>query len=173
MSVSCRILYFALLMGFTGTPASAYDVLVSVTGKLYGNTCIVSSDSKEITVPLGDIGTRQFLVTGEVSNIKTPFIINLENCGPTFSGVKIQFTSTPDTDNLQLIKLEDGGATGVAVQLLDKDSKLIPINTQTTAYGVAGSETVSMKFFARLAATGAPVTPGAVSALATWVLEYQ
>lgn len=172
MSVMFRITCTALLMVFT-VPVRGYDVMVSVTGNLIGNTCIVALDSLEQTVPLGTISIKQFKETGAVSNIKTPFILTLEECGPTFAGVKIRFSGTPDSDNSHLVKIADGGATGVAVQILDKDSVLIPLNTQTNAYGASGDERVKMTFYARLAATGASVNAGDVSAVATWTTEYQ
>ena len=87
--------------------------------------------------------------------------------------MKIRFSGTPDDENPQLLKVADGGATGVAVQILDKDSVLIPLDTQTTAYGAAGDDSVKMTFYARLASTGAPVNAGDVSAVATWTTEYQ
>ena len=119
MPVTLRIIGIALLMVFT-VPVRGYDVLVSVTGNLIGNTCIVAADSQEQTVPLGTIGLKQFSKAGAVSNIKTPFTLTLEECGPTFAGVKIRFSGTPDDDNPQLVKIAEGGATGVAVQILIK-----------------------------------------------------
>lgn len=172
MSVAFRLTCLALLMAFT-VPVRGYDVLVSVTGSVMGNTCIVAADSEEQTVPLGTIGIKQFTETGAASNIKTPFTLTLEECGPTFAGVKIRFSGTPDDDDPQLVKIAGGGATGVAVQILDKDSVPIPLDTQTAAYGAAGDETVKMTFYARLVATGAPVNAGDVSAVATWTTEYQ
>ena len=171
MSVAIRIIGIALLTAFT-VPVRGYDVLVSVTGSVIGNTCIVAADSEEQTVPLGTIGIKQFSRAGAVSNIKTPFTLRLEACGPTFAGVKIRFSGTPDDANPQLLKIADGGATGVAVQILDKESVLIPLNTKTTAYETAGDDSVQMTFYAQLVATGAPVSAGDVSALATWTTEY-
>ena len=171
MSVTLRTFSIALLI-FT-FPVRGYDVLVSVTGNLIGNTCVVAADSKEQDVPLGTIGIKQFPRAGAVSNIKTPFTIRLEACGPTFAGVKIRFSGTPDNDNPQLVKIADGGATGVAVQVLDKDGGLIPLGTPTPAPGTPGNDRVEMTFYARLAATGAPVNAGDVSAFATWTTEYQ
>ncbi|MGV2812601.1 fimbrial protein [Enterobacter cancerogenus] len=172
MPVAFRLASIALLMAFT-VPVRGYDVLVSVTGNLIGNTCVVAADSLEKNVPLGTIGIKQFSKAGAVSNIKAPFTLTLEECGPTFAGVKIRFSGTPDDDDPQLIKIAQGGATGVAVQILDYESALIPLNTQTTAYGAAGDDSVNMTFYARLAATGAPVSAGEVSAVATWTTEYQ
>lgn len=98
MSVTVRFLPLILLMVIT-VPAHGYDVLVSVTGNVIGNTCIVSEDSKEQNVPLGTLGVKQF--------------------------------------------------------------------------SEAGDDSVKMTFYARLAATGAPVNAGDVSAVATWTTEYQ
>ena len=172
MSVTLRMTSIVLLLFFT-LPVRGYDVLVSVTGNLIGNTCVVAAGSKEQEVPLGTIGLKQFPRAGAVSNIKTPFTIRLEACGPTFAGVKIRFSGTPDDDDPQLVKIADGGATGVAVQILDKDSAPIPLNTQTPAWGTPGDDSVEVTFYARLVATGAPVNPGDVSAFATWTTEYQ
>lgn len=172
MSVIIRLVCIVLLFACT-RPVHAYDVLVSVKGNLIANTCVVSADSLLKEVPLGDIGTRQLSKTGAVSNIKAPFTLTLEACGSTFSGVKIRFSGTPDEVDSRLIKVAAGGATGVAVQILDNEGKLVPLNTQTAAYGVAGSDSVQMTFYARLIATGPDVTAGNVSALATWTTEYQ
>ncbi|MCF6691054.1 fimbrial protein [Raoultella terrigena] len=172
MSVAARLSGIALLTALI-TPALGYDVLVSVSGNLIGNTCVVSADSAEQTVPLGAIGIKQFHAPGAVSNIKRAFRLTLEECGPTFVGVKIRFSGTPDGRNPQLIKTDDGGASGVAVQILDKDGELIPLETQTAAYGASGDERVQMTFYARLAANGATVSAGDVSAIATWTTEYQ
>lgn len=171
MSVTLRIIVMALLMTMT-VPVRGYDVLISVTGNVIGNTCIVAASSEEQNVPLGTIGIKQFNSAGAVSHIKTPFTLTLEECGPTFTGVKIRFSGTPDDANPQLLKIAEGGATGVAVQILDKDGVLIPLETQTTAYGTAGDDSVQMTFYARLAATGAPLSTGDVSAVATWTTEY-
>lgn len=154
-------------------PGTAYDVLVSVSANFIGNTCVLSAESKDLTVPLGTIGTRQFVNAGDVSNISAPFSLKLEECGPTFTGVKLRFNATPDTDNPQLIRLAEGGASGIGVQLLDSQREIIPPGVLTQTYGNAGSESVELQFYARLAATGSPVVPGTVAATATWIMEYQ
>ena len=170
MSVTLRIGCLALLLVFT-LPVRGYDVLVSVTGNLIGNTCVVAQDSGEQNVPLGTIGIKQFSRAGAVSNIKTPFTLRLEACGPTFAGVKIRFSGTPDDANPQLLKIADGGATGVAVQILDLFDGGRPVGL-AAAYGTAGDDSVQMTFYAQLVATATPVSAGDVSALATWTTEY-
>ncbi|AMG57240.1 fimbrial protein [Pantoea vagans] len=172
MSITLRPVCIVLLFACS-LPVHAYDVLVSVKGNLIANTCVVAADSLEKNVPLGDIGTRQLSKAGAVSNIKTPFTLTLEACGPTFSGVKIRFNGTPDVIDPRLLKVAEGGVTGVAVQILDQEGALVPLDTQTTAYGEAGNDSVQMNFYARLIATGPEVNAGDVSAIATWTTEYQ
>lgn len=172
MSVIARTSSIALLFALSA-PALAYDVLISVSGNLIGNTCEVSANAKEQDVFLGNISAKQFSGAGAASHIATPFTLKLESCGPTFSGVKIRFSGTPDPDEPQLIKVADGGASGVAVQILDKEGVMIPLNTQTSVYGSAGDDSVQMTFYARLAATGKTINSGDVSAVATWTTEYQ
>lgn len=81
MSVTIRFLPLILLM-FITVPARGYDVLVSVTGNVIGNTCIVSEDSKEQNVPLGTLGVKQFSEAGAVSNIKRPSRSPLKRAAP-------------------------------------------------------------------------------------------
>lgn len=161
-----------LLAGCWSVPALSYDVYINVTGVLYGNTCTLSTDSENINIPLGKISNRQFLSVGAVSQIKTPFKIRLEECGPTFKGAKITFSGEVDEYDNRYIKTDEGGATGVAISLLDHSNTVIPLNSETSAYGLTGEDSVDMLFYARIVATQLPVTPGSVTATATYTVEY-
>lgn len=168
MPVMIRVV---LLFAALSLPAWSYDVLVSVTGRLTGSTCLLSTDSEQQTVQLGAIGVKQFSSPDSVSNIKTPFTLKLEDCGSEFAGVKIRFRGS--ADNKQMLKVASGGAGGVAVRILDKEGVMIPVDTLTTAYGTAGDNNVEMTFYAQLAANGETVSAGSVSAVAIWTMEYQ
>lgn len=164
----------ALLAGFIShNPAWGYDVLITVTGSITGNTCDITAAAKNQTVPLGTIGSGQFLSTGSLSNVKSWFTLGLENCGPTFTGAKIRFTGTPDPTNAQWLKTASGGASGIALALFDAEDHPVPLNTQTRVYGQAGASNVEMNFYARMIATDSSVGIGNVSATATWLVEYQ
>lgn len=63
-------------------PARGYDVLVSVTGNVIGNTCIVSEDSKEQNVPLGTLGVKQFSEAGQSAISKRPSRSPLKRAAP-------------------------------------------------------------------------------------------
>lgn len=164
----------ALLAGSVlQAPAHGYDVLISVTGSIIGNTCDVAADAKTLSVPLGTIGSGQFRTVGGMGNVKSWFTLSLQNCGPTFTGAKIRFTGTPDPTNTQWLKTAAGSASGVALALFDADDHPVPLNTQTKFYGQAGASEVEMNFYARMIATQSPVGVGDVSATATWLVEYQ
>lgn len=162
-----------LLAALPLSTSMAWDVLVDIRGEIVGNTCTVSSDSTSIRVDLGAISTRQFSGVGSVSNIQPPFTLNLENCGPTFSGAKVRFTGSADDDNPQLLQLDANGARGVAIQLLDTGGNTVPLNTWSKIRQGNGDGNASLTFSARLQATRIPVEAGNTSALATWELEYQ
>lgn len=171
MSLSDKSALLALLIGSLSPGALAYDTLITVTGNLIGNSCTVTADSRNITVHFDEVGTHQLSAAGGLSE-KIPFIIKLEECAPTFTGVKVSFSATPDADNPQLIKV-NGDASGVAIQLTDEKQNPLALGTQTEAYGLTGNNSVEIKFYASLIAKQATVSAGTLSATATWVLEYQ
>ena len=80
MSVTLRIGCLALLLVFT-LPVRGYDVLVSVTGNLIGNTCVVAQDSGEQNVPLGTIGIKQLRAPGPSAISKRPSRSGLKRAG--------------------------------------------------------------------------------------------
>lgn len=168
---TAQLLLPLLLIGAWPNFSSAYDVYIHVMGMLYGNTCTLSTDSKNININLGHNSQRQFLAIGAVSQIKTPFYIRLEECGPTFKGAKITFSGEVNNSDDRYLKT-DGEASGLAISILDKNSKVIPLNTAITTYSLSGANRVDMLFYARLVATNLPVTPGNVTGIATYMVEY-
>ncbi|MTD41134.1 fimbrial protein [Erwinia sp. CPCC 100877] len=162
----------ATLLLFSGY-ASAYDVLVSVTGSIFGNTCTVAANSENISVDLGTTATNQFRGVGDVGNHIIPFTIYLEDCGPVFNGVRISFSASPDDNNSDVVKNSAGDASGVGIQLLDDQKKPLALNAFTPVYGANQNSSVEMRFYARPIATQQSVTAGTISATATYTLEYQ
>ncbi|NUU66246.1 fimbrial protein [Enterobacteriaceae bacterium BIT-l23] len=170
--ISRRYCSAALLLLFASR-AVAYDVLVSVTGTIIGNTCTVAVNSENIEVDLGVTAINQFRSIGDTGNFIAPFTINLEECGPTFSGVRVMFSATPDDENNDVVKNSAGDAAGLGIQLLDAQQKPLALNSQSPVYGLAQQSSVAMTFYARPIATQQSVAPGTLSATATYTLEYQ
>ncbi|MFD1801668.1 fimbrial protein [Mixta tenebrionis] len=173
MSLSRQLLFAGLLLGALPGYVQAYDTLITASGNIVGNGCTIAADSKNIHVPLGEIGMRNFTTSGSRVSPGKSFVINLEECSSTFRGVRVRFIATPDQKNPQYIKVDEGGASGVAIQLLDRNENPVALNTLTPAYELTEDDSVQIKFYARMVATETTVNAGAVSAVATWMLEYQ
>lgn len=165
--------YGAALLLLFSSGAAAYDVLVSITGNITGNTCTVAVNSKNIEVDLGITAINQFRNPGDTGNFIAPFTIYLEECGPGFTGVRVMFSATPDDGNNDVVKNSAGDATGLGIQLLDAQKKPLALNSPSPIYGMAQDSSVAMTFYARPIATQQSVAPGTISATATYTLEYQ
>ncbi|MGR7498084.1 fimbrial protein [Klebsiella aerogenes] len=172
MSLKHRDIMIILLFLAIPRLGYPYDMLVSVSAYFTGNTCDISNDSIEKKVELGSVGVKQFNSSTSAISNKVMFSLNLENCGAAFSGVKVKFTATPDPLMPQLIKIEEGGATGIAIEILDNKEQVIPLNSLSNTYGSPGDDIVNINLYARMVSNGNNITPGRVTAVATWTMEY-
>ncbi|ORM96419.1 hypothetical protein HA46_16960 [Pantoea septica] len=166
------ILVTAAWLSLLSSHALGYDTLIRVTGSVRVNSCVVAADSINLNVPMGTVQASD-LYAPDSQRPQTPFVLNLENCGVAFSGAKIRFTAQKDENDPTLIRIDPSGATGVGIQLLDEEGNRLAVGEQTAAKGRAGDDRVAINFFARLAATGAPLKAGPVSASVVWNVEYQ
>ncbi|MCW7649164.1 type 1 fimbrial protein [Serratia bockelmannii] len=140
---------------------------------LVSSACSVSADSINKTVNLGVWATRQFVETPTPVPL-VRFTINLEDCGPAASGVKLSWNGTAHVSNNELFALTSGSsATNVGVELLDWNRKRIAPGYTTPAYGLtANASNVSIPFYARYVRAGGVVTAGTANSMATFTLEY-
>lgn len=100
------MLIVALSLLFT-TKGSAYDTLVHINARVTGNTCTVETNSKRITVKLGQIATKDFIST-TITQQRTPvipFSIKLVDCQPEASAVKVSFNGRADPIDNALLAL--------------------------------------------------------------------
>ncbi|MBF4114160.1 fimbrial protein [Enterobacter cloacae] len=140
---------------------------------LVSNACSVSTDSINKTVNLGVWATKQFLETPTPVPL-VRFTINLEDCGPAASDVKLSWNGTAHASNSELFALtSDSTATNVGVELLDWNRKRIAPGYTTPAYDLtANASSVSIPFYARYVRAGGAVTAGTANSMATFTLEY-
>lgn len=140
---------------------------------LVSSACSVSTDSMNKTVNLGIWATKQFVETPTPPQL-VRFTINLEDCGPAASGVKLSWNGTQHASNKELFALTSGStATNVGVELLDFNRKRIPPGYTTPAYGLtANSSSLSIPFYARYVRSGGTVTAGTANSMATFTLNY-
>lgn len=138
------------------------------------NTCNLLS--KNINVPLDTISTGSF--SGAYSDIlsSSDFKIEVANCGAG-TRVDYKFSSTGSTGvtdgNILNITQGDDAASGVGIQVLDKDNNVLNFDREYTGIesaGGQGTETIPLK--ARYVKTGT-VKGGVVNAVATFEVYYR
>lgn len=161
-----RILYFLALPGFL---ALAHDGTVNITGSFRSNTCVLAQDSRQINVPLGDISLTRF-AQGRYGPEKS-FIVNLQDCGADTLSVDVTFSGTPDNNRAELLGLDSGSASGLAIAILDDTKTIIPLNQVSKDYPLHQGN-VPLTFYAQLRPTGDNVQSGNINASATFVLHY-
>ena len=165
------IIIHLFAVGVSATGAVAHDGQVNITGSIQGNTCVVDTDSKNMTVDMGTVASKQFYEAG-VTTQAHAFTIKLVKCGDAASAVGVTFHGTLDGKDSRLLAIE-GGARGVGIALLDLNRQMVPLNTESIEYPLTpGAQAVNLDFFAQYMANGATVTSGQANATATFVLNY-
>lgn len=157
------------------TKGYTYDTLVQIHARMTGNTCTVETNSENITVKLGDIATKDFTSTA-MSQQRTPIIpfsIKLVDCQPEASAVKVSFKGASDLTNNALLAINNNGAKGVAISIMDKSGTSISINDKSQSYPLLPNQDNTLQFYARYVATQVPVSAGQANATTTFLLEYQ
>ncbi|HHP7837643.1 TPA: fimbrial protein [Serratia marcescens] len=157
--------------------AHAADSTITITGYLKDNACSVSVDSQDFTVDLLSNVAKQFDWVGGVTP-SIPFKIVFDKCGSSATAVRVGYVGTSDSDNTTLLKIDAGtnAASGIGVQILDRDKTPIPLNAAQDSLKwmtLTAGQSNTLGFYARLMATRAPVTAGTVTATANFTLEFQ
>ncbi|WP_269936301.1 fimbrial protein [Serratia liquefaciens] len=157
--------------------AHAADSTITITGYLKDNACSVSVDSQDFTVDLLSNAAKQFNRVGAVT-LAIPFKIVFDKCGSSATAVRVGYVGTADSDNTTLLKIDGGtnAASGIGVQILDRDKTPIPLNAAQDSLKwttLTAGQSNTLGFYARLMATRAPVTAGTVTATANFTLEFQ
>lgn len=152
----------------------AHDGVVNISGKITDNTCTVSPDSKNFTVTLGNVASKQFYQAGDGTRYE-PFSINLEKCGGAASGVTVAFNGEKDNRNTELLAIQSviGVASGIGIGIYDKDKNLIPVGTNSPQTKLSPNQaSVTISFYARYIADGGEVAAGIANSSATFTLTY-
>ena len=170
-----RLSLYSIYLGLSYLTLSGYAYAqgtLNLTGSIQDSTCALSQESNDITVTLGPTTSKQFITKGDVSQPKD-FAIKLENCGKDVKSVRVTFSGTPDPQDSSVIAVDAGGATGVGVQILDKNMSPIKLTEASLPYSITpNSSTVTLNFNARYIATHLPVTEGIANASGTFVFLY-
>lgn len=167
--------FLCCTMLFSIAPFSlAHDGIVNISGTITDNTCTVSPDSKDFTVKMGNVPSKQFYQAGDGTRYE-PFFIHLEKCGGAASGVTVSFSGPKDNRNSDLLAIPsgNGNASGMGIGIYNQDKSLIPIGSNSIQTKLTPNQpSVSISFYARYIADGGVVTTGTANAAATFTLTY-
>ena len=170
------LMFRSLFMMVISYNALANDtVVVTFTGQLLAKTCDITTGSKDQPVNMGTYDVNDFLNVGDVSGSHT-FTINLEGCPTTTSTVyssgvsaNVQFTTL-----LRLTSSADS-ATGVGIEILDSNDKIIAINSESGFKELIlnNNGDASLTFKLRYKSTQQNVHAGQANALLYFDIDYQ
>lgn len=168
---------FGIALTLVSTNAFGADSTLTIRGDVRDNACSVATESKAFTVNLMDNAAKQFNAIGATTPL-VPFRIVLSPCGSSVTAIKVGFNGSQDSDNNDLLKIDGGAsaAAGMAVQILNGQQTMLPVNAPTSSITwtpLTPGQTNYLSFYARLMATRVPVIPGHVYATATFTLEFQ
>lgn len=167
------LLGFFIFLYLLPSRAELGEINLIMKANLVSNACTVSPATINQTVNLGTWATKQFKETYKGVPPKK-FIINLLDCGPAATGVKVTFSGVVDPNNNMLLKLDAAStATNLGISILDRNKNMIKPGVETIIYPVrANSTNIPLEFYAQYVATNKNVTAGTANSQATFVLEY-
>ncbi|EEZ4382684.1 long polar fimbrial major subunit LpfA [Escherichia whittamii] len=154
--------------------AESGDGTVKFTGEIVDAACVLSVDSQNQEVVLGQVQKSVFKAVGDKSPSK-PFEIKLEDCDiTTLKKVKVGFSGVGDADKPELISVstESGAAKGVGIGIYDNSNTLVPMNTGNTTADLKKGQTV-LYFTANYVSTLATVSTGYGNAQVDFDLSYE
>lgn len=147
-----------------------------------GATCQVAAGSSQQTVLLGRHVLSDFQRPGTTTPAR-PFQIGLTRCAAGIAAVNLRFVASEESDyaqagDLGLVALNPGGAQGVAVQLLDGNSRPFPLNRFPDlpvwqGSPLTGESELTLPFFARYYQTRDQVSAGPAQASVLFEVVYR
>lgn len=154
--------------------AVAEDGVIRFNGSITDQACSIDSGSQALNVDMGNVSQAALNGSAGLKASPTHFTINLENCPSTVSGANIKFDGTPDPANPSLLAIdtETGSASGVGIEIADKNGIPIALHTASSNYPlVTGSN--SLELIARYVSTSSSVKTGPANALSQFTIVYK
>lgn len=158
--------------------AHATNGTVKFTGSIVKSTCTVNSSDTNKEVFIGKYPTNAFSKIGDVTASKA-FTINLSNCDSGTYTLRFDGPTVAGNPNLLAVS----AATGVGIEILDNNEKVLPINQtadDNTAWVSASSTntttpngTAAFNLKARYKSFNQSVTPGEANASTSFTIEYK
>ena len=159
--------------------AYAIDVTVNLNGGILAQSCNVSSQDLTKNVNFPDLNPGDFSQAGATS-AEQPVSIFLNQCTGNVANLSYQFTGEGDTTDPTLLKVtgkggvsEDILATGLAIEILDKNKKKIALNAIQPLNEIISSATYTLNFYLRYKSTSNDVGSGDASSIVYLDIFYE
>jgi major type 1 subunit fimbrin (pilin) len=152
----------------------AADGTINFKGSITDQTCTVDSGSQNQDVTLGNVAQSALNGGAGKSAAPTRFTLSVSGCPDTVSGANVKFDGTSNSENRNLLALDEGTgiATGVGIEIADQNGTAIPLHTASSDYTLEeGSNT--LEFVARYVSTGTAVTTGTANGTSQFTINYQ
>ncbi|MGC5890092.1 fimbrial protein [Enterobacter roggenkampii] len=152
----------------------AADGTIHFTGSITDQTCTVDTGSQNLPVDLGNVAQTALNGAAGMKAAPTRFTLSLSDCPDTVTGANVKFDGTSDGVNQNLLALDSGAgiATGVGIEIADRNGTAIPLHTASTDYPLAAG-TNSLDFIARYVSTGTAVTTGTANGTSQFTINYK
>lgn len=168
-----KLIFLVADAGYTGNSTWWEANLANIT--FVSGTCTVSSTSRNITVPLGDIRIDSFKGVGSTSPDKK-FNIDITCSKPAGTyDIRLRFSGTADTSGapgVLALRPEAGAASGVGVQML-MDGAPVELGTDYSLGSAASTDNISKAMTARYYQIASVIKPGVANGIATFVVTYK
>lgn len=158
-------------------PGAEAKISLGEAGKLTFSLSVVAKgcefEAADLEVVMGKMMLMKPVTVGRVINEKN-FVIELKDCDG-ISKAKVTMDGLPDTNDNSLFALDAGGATGIALQIVDgKGTKQIPKVAGGTAieWPVNGT-TTQLNYKASYVVVNANATSGHANAMVNFSVEYE
>ncbi|WP_140187775.1 fimbrial protein [Providencia stuartii] len=171
-----KIIFFFYLACFS---VFASDVTININGSVLSQSCNVSSDNLITNIYFNDLSSSDFTSVGSVSETQ-PMSIHLENCTGNINNMSYQFSGDSDKTDSTLLKIsgkpnsvKDEIATGIAIEILDKNKKKISLNTKQFLNDVVNTSNYDLSFNLRYKSTDSKVKSGDASSIMYLDIYYE
>lgn len=149
---------------------------ITFTGEIVDNTCVLSEESRDLTVELPVVTSSEFSGVGDYAGEKS-FDILLNKCPKSVNTAKVSFDGERDDTSDELFKVH-GEGSGVGFAVFDNpDGRIsatpLKLGSQSRAYLLKPGAS-QLNFLVRYRATvpSSDINPGYVKAGGKFIITY-
>ncbi|QZY66512.1 fimbrial protein (plasmid) [Providencia rettgeri] len=168
-----------LFIYFTYFSAFAVDVTVNVNGGILAQSCNVISEDLVKNINFPDLNPGDFNQVGMTSSAQA-ISIHLDNCSSKVNNMSYKFSGEPDSNDTSLLKIlgkvnssAENVATGLAIEILDKDQKKISLNAIYFLNKTITTPRYDLSFYLRYRSTQKEIGSGDASSLLFLDIYYE